>query len=368
LGPVRQNGHPVLQTHNNVAVIHVVAPGQVGGLESVVRALTQAQAVRGDRVHVVAILDGPRPERHAFLDALVVEHTVLTLPPRAYAKERAAVAALCDRWRADVVHTHGYRTDVIDSGVARRLGLPTVTTVHGFTGTGWRGRLYERLQRGAFRRFDAVVAVSRPLVSLLTNDGIAASRIHLIPNAWSTRSVSTRAEARRALGLGDGFIAGWIGRLSREKAPDVFVVALGLLDASIAGVIIGSGRESFPSERVRYLGQVDDAARYIAAFDVLVLSSRTEGTPIVLFEAMAAGVPVVSTAVGGVPDVVSEREALLVPPERPDALAHAIASVRDDPAAARERAEAATARLARDFAVEPWAERYAAVYRGVRRQ
>jgi glycosyltransferase involved in cell wall biosynthesis len=372
LGPVRTNGHPVLQTHNNVAVIHVVAPGQVGGLESVVRALTQAQAARGDRVHVVAVLDGPRPERHAFLDALVVEHSVLTVPSRAYTKERAAVAALCARWRPDVVHTHGYRTDVIDSGVARRLGLPTVTTVHGFTGTGWRGRLYERLQRRAFRRFDAVVGGWRPLVSLLTNDGIAPSRVHLIPNAWSARPFATRAEARRALGLGDGFIAGWIGRLSREKAPDLFLTALGYLDASIGAAIVGDGREraalASQSTRVTWLGQVHDAARYITAFDVLVLSSRTEGTPIVLFEAMAAGVPVVSTSVGGVPDVVSEREALLVPSERPDELARAIASVQDDPTAARARAQAAAARLARDFAVEPWVERYATVYRGVRRQ
>ncbi len=362
----------MLQTHDNVAVIHVVAPGQVGGLESVVRALTGGQAAHGDRVHVVAILDDPKPERHAFLDSLVVEHTVLVVPPRAYGRERAAVAAFCDRWRPDVVHTHGYRTDVIDSGVARRMGLPTVTTVHGFTGTGWRGRVYERLQRRAFRRFDAVVAVSRPLVSLLTNDGIAPSHVHLIPNAWSARPFATRAEARAALGLGPGFVAGWIGRLSREKAPDVFLAALGSLDTSVTGAIVGDGREraglAAQSTRVAWLGRVDDAARYITAFDVLVLSSRTEGTPMVLFEAMAAGVPVVATAVGGVPDVVSEREALLVPSEQPDALAAAIAAVRDDPTSARTRAAAAATRLSTEYAVGPWVERYATVYRSVRRQ
>ena len=113
------------------------------------------------------------------------------------------------------------------------------------------------------------------------------------------------------------------------------------------------------------LGQIADAARLIPAFDVLVLSSRTEGTPIVLFEAMAARVPVVATAVGGVPDVVGEREALLVPPDRPDALARAIASVREDPGSARARAAAAATRLATEYAVGPWVERYAAVYRGV---
>jgi glycosyltransferase involved in cell wall biosynthesis len=352
----------VLQTYDNVAVLHVVAPGAVGGLESVVLALTTGQAARGDRVHVASILDGQRPERHAFLDALRVEHSEIALPARAYRRERSAVADLCSRWRPDIVHTHGYRTDVLDSGVARRLKVPTVTTVHGFTG---RGRLYEYLQRRAFRRFDAVVAVSRPIVTLLKNDGVPPSRVHLIPNAYATRPFVPREEARRILGLGDGFIAGWIGRLSREKAPEVFVAAITSSDG-IAGAIIGSGRETPPaSDRVALLGQIPDAARLITAFDVLVLSSHTEGTPIVLFEAMAARVPVVTTAVGGVPDVVSDREALLVPAGDPDALAVAMAKVRDDPRAAHARAEAAAQRLATEYAVGPWIDRYAAVYRGV---
>jgi glycosyltransferase involved in cell wall biosynthesis len=356
----------VLQTYNNVAVLHVVAPGQVGGLETVVLALTAGQAARGDRVHVAAVLDGQRGEKHTFLDSLGVEHSEIGLPARAYGRERAAIADLCSRFRPDVVHTHGYRTDVIDSGVARRMGIPTVTTVHGFTGIGgWRGRLYEYLQRRSFRQFGAVVAVSRPLVTLLRNDGVPPSRVHLISNAYAPRSFLARDEARRTLGLGDGFIAGWIGRLSREKAPDVFVDAISKT-VGISGAIIGSGREApRNSPRVFMLGQIADAARVIAAFDVLVLSSRTEGTPMVLFEAMAARVPVVATAVGGVPDVVSEREALLVPPDRPDELARAIAEVREDPTSARARADAAAARLASEYAVAPWVERYAAVYRGV---
>jgi len=96
-----------------------------------------------------------------------------------------------------------------------------------------------------------------------------------------------------------------------------------------------------------------------------VLSSRTEGIPIVLLEAMRANVPIVATRVGGVPEMLDETEALLVPSEQPAALAKAIGSVREDALSAARRAQAARMRLERDFAVEPWVRRYEAVYRSV---
>jgi glycosyltransferase involved in cell wall biosynthesis len=117
--------------------------------------------------------------------------------------------------------------------------------------------------------------------------------------------------------------------------------------------------------RIRWHGVVPDSARVLGAFDVCVLSSRTEGTPMVLFEAMAAGVPVVATAVGGVPDVVSSREAVLVPSDDPVVLADRIRDLYDNAGPARERARAARARLERDFAVAPWLARYEAIYREV---
>src|SRR2546429_211481 len=82
------------------------------------------------------------------------------------------VAAACNRLRPTIVHTDGYRPDVVDASVARRRGIPTVTTVHGFTGGGWKNGLYERLQRRAFRRLDAVVAASEPLKAQLTRAGV----------------------------------------------------------------------------------------------------------------------------------------------------------------------------------------------------
>jgi glycosyltransferase involved in cell wall biosynthesis len=284
---------------------------------------------------------------------------------------REALASI----RPDVIHTHGYRADIQGGGVARALRIPTVTTVHGFTGGGWKNRAYELLQRKAFRRFDAVVAVSRPLGRALAAGGVAASRIHVIPNAAPVdRAPLDRSAARRELGLqSDGFVLGWVGRLSLEKGPDILVEALVELPGDITAVVIGKGRaepmlrrlaaERGVTERIRWRGLVPDAGRLFAGFDCFVLSSRTEGTPIVLFEAMAAGAPIVATAVGGVPDVVSSREAVLVSPPDPAALAAGIIRVYADPRSASDRAAAARQRLGEERRVEPWVEQYDAVYR-----
>ena len=112
-------------------------------------------------------------------------------------------------------------------------------------------------------------------------------------------------------------------------------------------------------------GCAEEAARLYRAFDAFVLSSRTEGTPIALFEAMAAEVPIVATRVGGVPDVVGETEAWLVDPEDSQAIARALAAIRADPAEARRRCEAARRRLEEDFSLEPWIERYEDLYRSL---
>ena len=359
-------------------VVHILAPGPVGGLERVVTTLAAAQRASGSDVRVIAVLDEGAREPASLLalrDGGVPVDPV-ALPGRAYRLERRRLGEVLQRLGSRVlVHTHGYRADIQGGAVARRLGLATVTTVHGFTGGGPKNRLYEWLQRRAFRRFDAVVAVSKPLGEALVSAGVPSGRVHVIPNAAPPLgAVLNRADARRELGLpSDSFAIGWVGRLSLEKGPDILVEALALLPRDVAAVMIGDGRAG-PAlrrlaagrrvgERIRWCGLVPDAGRLFRAFDCFVLSSRTEGTPIVLFEAMATDVPIVATAVGGVPDVVSDRDAVLVRPGDPQALARAVLDVRNDAAAAHARAAAAHHRLVDERGVAPWVVRYEAVYR-----
>lgn len=365
-------------SQSGLSVLHLLAPAPFGGLEAVVERLAAGQAERGTDVRVGAVVE-PGAGRHPFVETLEdagVSAEALPVPHRSYRTEVDALGSLLDRLGPDVVHTHGYREDVVAGTIARRRGHATVSTVHGFTGGGWKNRLYEWLQRRSLARFDAVVAVSSPLEEELVDAGVAPDRVHVVRNAWTPSSELLPAgEARERLGLPhDAFVAGWVGRLSPEKGPDVFLRAMARPEAGgVLASVVGDGSRSEELERLaeslgirdrtRFHGRVPDAEALYRAFDVFVLSSRTEGTPVSLFEAMEAGVPVVAARVGGVPDVVGDGEARLVGAENPRALAAAVREVRKHPDRAEEMAERARARLESEFAPGPWLDRYERVYR-----
>lgn len=363
-----------------LSILHVVAPAEVGGLERVVQSLAAGSVRRGHRVGAVAVLDlGQGP--HPFVEALTATGTEcfpIRLAARAYGRERAHLREVCGRFRPDVIHTHGYRPDILAGTVARRQAIPIVSTAHGFIGNSWKGKLYEWLERRSLRRFDGVAAVSRPLLQMLERSGVPAGRLHLIRNGWGGgATLLDRTAARQQLGVSPaGFRVGCVGRISREKGPDVMIDALALLkDRPIALSLIGGGPERAPLEaraealgvadRITWHGVVPDAGRLLPAFDAFALTSRTEGTPMVLFEAMEAGVPIVATAVGGVPDVISPSEGKLIGSEAPQELADALREIESRPQDAALRISAARQRLQSEFGLTPWLEQYEALYRRV---
>jgi glycosyltransferase involved in cell wall biosynthesis len=370
---------PQMPPDHLLTILHVAAPGRAGGLESVVLELTGGLRGLGHRVVLAAVLDPgsvehPVPSR---AEGQGVEVRRVVIPPRAYLTEYRALRQAITELRPDLVHTHGYRADLIGGLAARRAGVLWVSTVHGFTGGGRKNRFYEWLQIRAYRRAQAVVAVSLPIRDRLVGAGICPDRVHVIPNAWAPKALLSREEARRRLCLtGPEPVIGWVGRLTREKGADVFLEALAQIpDRHWTASIVGAGRERPAleaqaerlgiAERIRWHGLMPDAAGLYPAFDAWVLSSRTEGTPIALFEAMAARVPVVVTTVGGVPDVVSPFEALLVRSEDPAALAAGIATLLAGPDEAGARAEAAFRRLSTQHTSEAWLASHLELYRSL---
>lgn len=359
-------------------VLQLCAPGRAGGLETVVRQLAVGLREQSVDAHVAVVLDPSEAEGHPFADALESDGTTvhrIVLGARAYRREREAVARVLSTTGAHVLHTHGYRSDVMDGPVARQGGVPHVVTLHGFTGGSWRGRFYEWLQVRAAVRADATIVVSSAIERRVRAAG-GGARVRLIRNAMRPPHLSMhRDAARQALGLpSDIPVVGWVGRLSIEKGPDLLVEALAQLRGEAHVVVIGDGsmRQSLQdrvgqlgmSSRVTFAGLRANAAELFGALDLLALTSRTEGTPMVLLEAMWAGVPIVATSVGGVPDILGHDDAWLTTPEA-GAIASALDAALIDPEARRTRAAHAVARVQRTHDVDSWIAAHAAIYREV---
>jgi glycosyltransferase involved in cell wall biosynthesis len=343
----------------------------------VVQLLTK-ELVRAGHEVTVGVLSLPGWAGEEYVESLRQEDLSAESIPvtrRGYLAERRDARAWLGRVSPDVLHTHGYRPLVVDSPVARNLGIGTVTTFHGFLGNTLRERLYESLEVRAARRVGRAVAVSRGIAARLERGGLDSGRICVIPNALPEEDLPMDGRmARRALGIPDGrFVLGWVGRLSREKGPDVAVRAHALLGPGRPLLaVVGDGADGRElralsgrlgtTNEVVWLGALPSAHRFFRAFDGLMLSSRSEGTPMVLLEAARLGVPIVATRVGEVAEITGEDGALLVDPERPELLAAAIQSLMSSPDLAACRAARVHHRVVTHYSGVTWAERHVDVY------
>jgi glycosyltransferase involved in cell wall biosynthesis len=296
-----------------------------------------------------------------------------------------ALTRLLGGSRFDVVHTHSAKAGALGRLAAHRTGVPRV--VHTFHGLPYhefqpapRRAAYIGIERRLGRITDRALCVgSAVAVEVVRRGLVAPERVRTITVvAGGTpvlRTPATRAAARRRLGLpADARVVGMVGRLDHQKAPEDFVAAMTALDRPGAvGVWIGSGplaertRElaarALPRSRVLLVGERADVPQLLPALDVFALPSRYEGLPVAVVEAMAAGVPVVATAVNAVPDVVVPgRTGLLVPPRRPDLLAAAVRHLLDHPGLAEAMADAGRAWLGDRFDDRALADELVAAY------
>lgn len=269
-------------------------------------------------------------------------------------------------FKPDIYQSHGYKGSMLGRS-AQRLGLAWQAVFHGFTWENWRVRLYHGLDVRWLRRADEVVVVSRAFGRILQGRGVPAERLRWIPNAISEANLlaSDSGEDLRSRWLGKdkdkAILAGVVGRFSPEKAPDIFLEAFeeaAAQNPALQAVMVGDGptlkdcqrrREGLDAkDRLHLAGFRTDLAAIYRALDMLVIPSRSEGMPTVLIEAMLMGVPVISTSVGAVPDVVCDGQtALIVPIGDPQALAAAMVRLARETDLRRAIADRA-GRLARE--------------------
>jgi glycosyltransferase involved in cell wall biosynthesis len=267
-----------------------------------------------------------------------------------------ALRRLLTQGRYDVVHAHLYASAAAAAAAAPR-DTPLVLTEH--TEGPWRSWQARAVSRWFYRRASHVVAVSTAISDTLADVyRVPAGHVEVLPAvpAVPLRPHAPRSRAERS------FVVGFVGRLAPEKGVDVFLRAASLVAGIVPEarfVVIGDGRlrrelealagdMGLLEESVRFLGFRDDAVDLIARLDILAVPSRSDGTPLVVGEAMAAGVPIVASHVGGLPDQVTHgRTGLLVDPEDPDGLARALVSLLLAPGEARQLGEAGRVYAAR---------------------
>jgi glycosyltransferase involved in cell wall biosynthesis len=260
----------------------------------------------------------------------------------------AALQNLADRVQPDIIQTHAVKSHFLARLAKLFRRAPWVAFHHGYTWTSTETRLHNQLDRWSLRAAHQVLTVSVPFLEDLVAKGVRRERIEIVHNAimpeWGRSTPEARAALRAKMGIAlDRKVILMVGRLSLEKDHLMLLEAINRLSPSLSPhlIIVGEGPERLSIEqRIRALnlsgavtltGQQDSAEPYYGIADVAVLSSRSEGSPNALLEAMAAGVPVVATRVGGIPEMVTDNEsALLVKPGDVSAMTDAIARLLED--------------------------------------
>jgi glycosyltransferase involved in cell wall biosynthesis len=323
------------------AHIAFVLASTTGGTARHVASLTDGLIRDG---HQVSVLGPSATDTQFGFSRRGAAFTAVEIPANPRPGDVSAVRALRNALRAaepDVIHAHSLRAGLVAS-LARPPGRPLVVTWHNLPlATGLRGRLYRPLERHVARAADITLGVSSDLVERARSLGARDVRKAAVPAPPLRPAVRSAAEVRAEFDLApnqpfvlaagrlhpqkgfEDLIAASVGLRGRRPRPFVAIAGSGPSYIQLAALI---SRSRAP---VSLIDQRDDIPDLLAAADLVVVTSVWEGQPLFVQETLAAGVPLIATAVGGTPELVGDA-ALLVPPRDADAIAAALDRLLDD--------------------------------------
>jgi glycosyltransferase involved in cell wall biosynthesis len=301
--------------------------------------------------------------------------------PAHVALASGALYRLARRWHPDIAHFYLPGPYVIGAPVAMAARVPIkIMSRRSLASYQRNWPTVARFERLLHRRMDMVVGNSRAVVDELRNEGIPGAKLRLIYNGIEMlQSGPSREQARRSLGLdGDDLIGVVVANLIHYKGHHELIEGIALAAGQmpqrcrilLAGRDQGLGPElqTLAQERgigdmIQFLGQRADVAPLFAAADFGLLTSREEGFSNVVLEGMAAGLPMIVTAVGGNPEaVVDGQTGLIVPPRDPKAIAEAILRLSRDADLRRRLGEAGQKRVRAEFSIERCVAAHAQLY------
>ncbi len=356
-----------MPSQDKINVLFIIKPERAAGADMVL--LEAARRLDPERFRVLAGL--LTPDREGLLPPHLspLDFNLPGLNGWVWLRFLLHLGWLLRRHRIQIIHTNSYVPGNYARLAAALMRVPIIIDHwHGFSRFSRKRRLICRLLG---RVTDLSLAVSQGVKDYLIEQiGLNPAKVRVVHNGVDLarmRQHRPRAVVRRELGLADGTAAvGLVARLDHwGKGHKEFFTALASLKDRypVQGLVIGGGRreaemrqlavEMGLEERVRFLGQRDDVPDLLAALDIFVLPSHSEGVSLALLEAMAAGLPVIASRVGGLPEVVTDGDhGLLIPPQDPEALAAALARLLDEPAWAKKLGENARRQVEENFSLE----------------
>ncbi len=377
-----EDGLPVAMGRSRVLLL--VTLSEWGGAQHVVYLLARHLRQHYD-VSVACAPGGQLVERlgREGVRVIAVPEFVRALHPWRDLAALVRLVRLIRQERYDIVHAHSTKAGFLGRLAARLAGVPVVLfTAHGWAFT--EGRVWwKRAALALVERFCGLLSTTLVCVSRHDHDLARRFRVASAGRLVTIRPgvdpapfgrVDPRA-ARLALGIRSGPVVGFIGRLARPKEPLDLLEAMSRLSQGTL-LIAGAGplrpkierfaRRHALEDRVLLLGSREDVPDLLAAMDIFVLPSRWEGLPLAVIEAMMAGLPVLATAVGGVPELVEDGvTGLLVPPRDPEALAWALARLLSDPPLRRRMGAAGREKALREFRIDRMLEETSRLYEGL---
>jgi glycosyltransferase involved in cell wall biosynthesis len=369
-----------LGVKQHINVLLLITELNVGGAERIVEQL--ASGLLRDRYNVkVACLYDP----HAIgADIQAAGIPVIDLDMRNKVDLRAPyrLFRLLQAGNVQILHAHLFHANFLAATVGRLARVPVIIATRHSVEIG--GRRREWINRLVRPLCDAVVAVSREVYEAeVRRSEIDLDKLVMIPSGVGVQIFEAvdQASTGRLQSLWkirpEFRLVGTVGRFVEPKGYTYLLDALAKIRTQISdakALLVGDGALRQPmEEKARELGLSDtvvftgtrrDVPQVLALLDVFVLPSLWEGLPIALLEAMAAGLPVVATAVGGTPEVVVDGvTGILVPPRDPDALAEAILTLLHDPDLRRKMGQAGRERVRGHFSVEKMVKETEGLYR-----
>jgi len=368
-----------------VKVLHVHTDLVGGGIERMMGTL--AMHTHADEVGICwCPANHAEPfarDLHALEEAGVALHRIP--PPFLSLRYAARLADALRRLRPDVLHLHGASVGVIGSFIGRTLRVPAIVYTEHLQHdrhAGWLQRAREmtcgipnRTVYVSQRSFRLAVEEG-PMAGIADRACVIHNGIDLSPFEAET-DPGERAEVREQLELSEQTVAiGCVGLLWEAKGQEYLIRAMAEVergDGELTLLLIGGGADEAHlrkladdlsvGESTRFLGWRHDVPRVLRALDLYVQPSLTEGLPLAVVEAAAAGLPIVATDAGGIPEIITDgRDGLLVPSADPQALAGAMQTLLDDRSQALEFGEAAKHTAFERFSAEAMAERYMELY------